>query len=97
MEIYHFDYNFQEDYKGAKRDLGVFEEKWLGESLVGYLIDAQSGDWLISLVFVSRETPLKFLIRKLEKTPSFAKTEQYKLLAAKTTNMLKNWYQASLN
>jgi hypothetical protein len=97
MEIYHFEYDFQENYQGANNDLGLLEEKWLGESLVGYLINAQSGDYMISLVFVSRETPLKFLIRKLEKTPSFAKTEQYKILSAKTSKILKPCYQASLN
>ncbi|MBB6001653.1 hypothetical protein [Arcicella rosea] len=97
MDIFHFDYDFQENSQGAGNDLQLLEEKWLGDSLVGYWVESQTQDWLISLVFVSRETPLKFLIRRLEKTPSHVKMEQYLVLSSKTSRLLKPFYQASLN
>ncbi|MDR6561181.1 MULTISPECIES: hypothetical protein [Arcicella] len=97
MDIFDFDYNFQENSQGGGNDLLLLEEKWLGESLVGYLVESQTQDWLISLVFVSRETPLKFIIRKLEKTPSQVKMEQYRLLSSKTSKLLKPFYKGSLN
>lgn len=97
MDIFHFDFNFQENSQGLDKDLQLLEENWLGESLVGYLVESQTKDWLISLVFVSRETPLKFIIRKLEKTPSHVKVEQYRVLSSKTSKLLKPFYEASMN
>ncbi len=97
MDIFHFDFNFQENSQGLDKDLQLLEENWLGESLVGYLVESQTKDWLISLVFVSRETPLKFIIRKLEKTPSHVKVEQYRVLSSKTSKLLKPFYEASIN
>lgn len=97
MDIFHFDYNFEENSQGGDNELQLLEEKWLGNSLVGYLVESQRQDWLISLVFVSRETPLKFIIRKLEKTPSQVKMEQYRVLSSKTSRLLKSFYEASMN
>ena len=32
MDIFHFDYDFQENSQGAGNDLQLLEEKWLGDS-----------------------------------------------------------------
>ena len=98
MELHSFDYHFQEEYQGANTDLTLFkEENWLGQSIVGYLVEPKPENWQISLVFVSNETPLKFMIRKLENSPSLAKAQQYKLLSEKTAKILKKSYQRLLN
>jgi hypothetical protein len=98
MDIFHFDYNFEDNRCGFTHDLNLFkEEQWLGESVVGYLVEVQPKDWMISLVFVSKETPLKFMIKKLERAPSFEKAQQYQSLAAKTAKLLKECYQRELN
>ncbi len=98
MELHSFDYLFQEEYQGKNTDLTLFkEENWLGQSIVGYLVEPKTENWQISLVFVSNETPLKFMIRKLENSPSLAKAQQYKVLSEKTAKILKNSYQRLLN
>jgi hypothetical protein len=98
MELHGFDYHFQEESQGKNTDLTLFkEENWLGQSIVGYLVEPKPENWQISLVFVSNETPLKFMIRKLENSPSLAKAQQYKLLSEKTAKILKNSYQRLLN
>lgn len=98
MELHSFDYHFQEEYQGATTDLTLFkEENWLGQSIVGYLVESKPENWQISLVFVSNETPLKFMIRKLENSPSLAKAQQYKVLSEKTAKVLEHSFQKLLN
>jgi hypothetical protein len=98
MELHGFNYHFQEENQGENGDLNLLkEEQWLGQTIVGYLVEAQSENWQISLVFVSSETPLKFMIRKLEKAPTLEKAQQYNKLSEKTAMVLKNTYQGFLN
>lgn len=98
MELHGFNYHFQEEYQGKNVDLNLLkEEQWLGQTIVGYLVEPQSENWQISLVFVSSETPLKFMIRKLEKAPTLEKAQQYNRLSEKTSEVLKNTYQGFLN
>ncbi|PWK16651.1 hypothetical protein LV89_04867 [Arcicella aurantiaca] len=98
MELHGFNYHFQEENQGENGDLNLLkEEQWLGQTIVGYLVEAQSENWQISLVFVSSETPLKFMIRKLEKAPTLEKAQQYNKLSEKTAMVLKNNYQGFLN
>ncbi|MEA5459444.1 hypothetical protein VB796_10360 [Arcicella sp. LKC2W] len=98
MELHSFNYHFQEESQGENMDLNLLkEEQWLGQSIVSYLVEPKPENWQISLVFVSHETPLKFMIRKLENSPSLAKAQQYKVLSEKTAKILKNSYQRLLN
>ena len=98
MELYRFDYHFQEENRGGNTDLTLLkEEQWLGQTIVGYLIEPKTENWQISLVFVSSETPLKFMIRKLENSPSLEKAQQYNILSKKTAKVLKNSYEGLLN
>ncbi|MDI9875979.1 hypothetical protein [Flectobacillus rivi] len=98
MELPIFNYNYTNEGKGQKKDLEVVrDERWLGNSLVGYMVDEQNGEWLISLIFISNDNPLKFAIRRLERHHSVEKANQYSMLSQKTARMLQPCYQSFSN
>ncbi|WP_044173308.1 hypothetical protein [Flectobacillus major] len=98
MELPFFNYNYLQELKGENKDLEIIQdERWLGNSVVGYLVEPIREEWAISLVFVSAETPLKFVIRKLEKHTSAEKAYHYGVLAQKTAKMLHTCYNQWIN
>ncbi len=95
----YFNYHLVEESQGTKVDLvPIQDEKWLGNSVVGYLIEAVTAEtWRISLLFVSAETPLKFVVHKLEPLASAEKVQYYEKLAFKTATVLRHAFTPHLN
>lgn len=74
----NINFDFLENQRGNKKDLIIFfQNQWLHNTEVKYLIEHRSGRWYLTMIYISIYNPMKMLCHYLDNYESLKKAELY--------------------